>query len=605
MRLQEKFKQYIRNMKFRAKLNITYMILVVIPIIIMSFGYYKTSADIIIRNAESNAYNVIKNNNKTIDLKLSKVIKSSDAITVDHELYTILSRNKKYDDYELVDLDKQINKIIYKYFNDDDIFSAHIITSYYNFGSSAIPIPFNYFNMSKLYKDANDFKGRLRWIPTYDFSDIYNQAYLKNIELDFKYLFSAVKIVNSLDNTNNLFKSLPKDVERPLLIVNFKADMFSPIVDEYRPIAESKYYIFSTTGDIVYSSDKKKLGVQQNPTWFNEAVKNKSGIVNKKIDGKNTIICYDTLTTTGWISATVIPVDVILKDLTNVRNFILYIGMVLIVLVFISANLISKSITKPINMLHVAIKKMGQGKFSTKVEVKGNDEIGNLAKKFNEMDDKIIELIEENYIRKIREKEATIMCLNIQLNPHFLYNTLNIINWMAIEKEEKQISKMIMNLSSMLQYTAHNREENADFETDLKWIKEYIYIMENRFEDKFITYYDIDPQLNIYMVPKLFLQPFVENSILHGFANIDNEGALYISAWVSGERAFFSVEDNGAGMDSNKIKEIMTKSSKRIGMTNVNKRIQLMYGEEYGVHIESELNKSTKILIELPLKNKL
>ena len=603
MRLLEKFIEYIQNMNFRAKLNSTYMILVAIPIIIMSFNYYKTSTDIIIKNAEDNAFNVVKNNNNIVDLKLSKVIKSADAITIDHELYTILSRNKKYDDYELVDLDKQINKIIYKYFNDDDIFSAHIITSYYNFGSSAIPIPFNYFNMSKLYKEANEAKGRLKWITTYDFSDMYNQTDLKNIDLEYKYLFSAVKVINSLDNTNNLFKPLPIGVERPLLIVNFKADMFRSIVDKYRPIAESKYYIFSTTGDIVYSSDMKNLGVPQKLTWFKEAVKNKSGIINKKIDGRNTIICYDTLTTTGWVSAVFIPVDVILKELVNVRNFILYIGMILLVLVFISASLISKSITKPINMLHVAIEKMGQGKFSTKVEVKGKGEIGNLAKKFNEMDDKIVELIEENYVRKIREKEATIMCLNIQLNPHFLYNTLNIINWMAIEKEEKQISKMIMNLSSMLQYTAHNGEENANFETDLKWIKEYIYIMENRFEDKFKTYYDIDLQLNSYMVPKLFLQPFVENSILHGFENMNNKGNLYIRAWVSDDRAFFSVEDNGAGMDSNKIQEIMTKSSKRIGMTNVNKRIQLMYGEEYGVHIESELNKSTKILIELPLQN--
>lgn len=602
MRLLNKFIKYTRNMKLKAKLNVTYIILVVVPIIIMSLSYYTTSANIIIKNAEDNAFNVVKNNNNIIDLKLSKTIESADAITIDHELYRILSRNKKYDDYELVDLDKQINKIIYKYFHNTDIFSAHIITSYYNFGSSAIPIPFNYFNMSKLYKDAKDFQGRLRWIPTYDFSDIYNQAYLKNIDLDYKYLFSAVKIVNSLDNTDNLFTSLPKNVEKPLLIINFKADMFTSIVDKYRPISSSKYYIFSTTGDTVYSSDMKKFGVKQNPDWLNEAIENKSGIIDKKINGKDMIICYDTLKTTGWISAAVIPVAVILEDLVNVRNIILYMGIILTVLVFISANIISMSITKPIEMLHVAIKKMGQGKFATKVEVKGNDEIGNLVKKFNEMDGKIANLIEENYVSKIREKEAIIMSLNIQLNPHFLYNTLNIINWMAIENDEKEISKMIVNLSSMLQYTAHNHEENSDFEIDLNWIKEYIYIMENRFEDKFKTYYDIDPELNSYRVPKLFLQPFVENSIIHGFANIENKGALYIKGWVSGDGAYFSVEDNGMGMDSNKIQEIMSKSSKRIGMSNVNKRIQLMYGDKYGVSIESKLDKGTKILIQLPLK---
>ena len=219
------------------------------------------------------------------------------------------------------------------------------------------------------------------------------------------------------------------------------------------------------------------------------------------------------------------------------------------------------------------------------------------------MDDKIANLIDENYVTKLREKEAIIMSLNIQLNPHFLYNTLNIINWIAIENDEKEISKMIVSLSSMLQYTAHNHEENSDFGTDLDWIKEYLYIMENRFEDKFKTYYDIDQHLNSYRVPKLFLQPFIENSIIHGFATIDNKGTLYIKGWVTEDGAYFSVEDNGTGMDRNKIQEIMSKSSKRIGMNNVNKRIQLMYGDNYGVSIESEMNRGTKILIKLPLKD--
>lgn len=247
---------------------------------------------------------------------------------------------------------------------------------------------------------------------------------------------------------------------------------------------------------------------------------------------------------------------------------------------------------------------MGEGKFSTKVQVNRNDEIGNLIKKFNEMDDKISTLIEENYISSIREKEAIIMSLNIQLNPHFLYNTLNIINWIAIENNEKEISKMIISLSSMLRYTAHNNEEISDFKKDLEWLKKYIYIMQNRFENKFNVFYEIDEDVEFYKVPKLFLQPFVENSIIHGFSMIDSGGSLKITGRLEGEMVYFSVEDNGRGMDNKRIKEVMETNTDNIGIRNVNNRIKLIYGDKYGVTIQSEINRGTRITINLPKSEK-
>ena len=266
-------------------------------------------------------------------------------------------------------------------------------------------------------------------------------------------------------------------------------------------------------------------------------------------------------------------------------------GFVLISLALIFANFISKSITKPIDKLLVGIKKMGQGNFSTKVEVKRNDEIGNLVKKFNEMDDKILNLIEENYISNIREKEEIIMSLNIQLNPHFLYNTLNIINWIAIENDEKEISKMIVSLSSMLQYTAHNTEEISDFKTDLEWLKKYIYIMQNRFEDKFNVYYEIDERINLYKVPKLFLQPFVENSIWHGIMlKQSQEGWVKITLNDSGSFIRCVIEDNGIGRkQADEIRQLRNKEHKSRGSQITQQRIELlslMYKEKFNIQYE-------------------
>lgn len=602
--LKNKFITIINNIGLKQKLNITYIILIVIPIIIMTAVYYKISSDIIIKNAEDSSLKIVKNNNNLINLKLNKIVESSDAITLDNDLYDIVHDYKESSGSQLIALDKKINSILFKYFNNSDVYSSHIITSYYNFGSGEIPIPKNYFYTSKLYKIAQESNGSLTWVPTYKFTDVYNSNELEDMDIEYRYLFSAVKIINNLNRDNIRFDDLDENTEKPLLIINFKPNLFKDIVESDIQYKESQYFIFSSMGDIVYSTNASDLATKKKPMWLEEIAENKSGKIKKDIDGKKMIICYDTIESTGWVSAVVIPVDSILIELASMRYFILFLGIILIILASICASFISKSITKPIDKLLVAIKKMGEGKFSTKVQVNRNDEIGNLIKKFNEMDDKISTLIEENYISSIREKEAIIMSLNIQLNPHFLYNTLNIINWIAIENNEKEISKMIISLSSMLRYTAHNNEEISDFKKDLEWLKKYIYIMQNRFEDKFNVFYEIDEDVEFYKVPKLFLQPFVENSIIHGFSMIDSGGSLKITGRLEGEMVYFSVEDNGRGMDNKRIKEVMETNTDNIGIRNVNNRIKLIYGDRYGVTIQSEINRGTRITINLPKSEK-
>lgn len=602
--LKNKFITIINNIGLKKKLNITYIILIVIPIMIMTAVYYKISSDIIIKNAEDSSLKIVKNNNNLINLKLNKIMESSDAITLDNDLYDIVHDYKEYSASQLVALDKKMNSILFKYFNNSDVYSSHIITSYYNFGSGEIPIPKNYFYTSKLYKIAQESDGSLTWVPTYKFTDVYNSNELEGMDIEYRYLFSAVKIINNLNRDSICFDDLDRNTEKPLLIINFKPNLFKNIVESNSQYKESQYFIFSSMGDIVYSTNSSDLATNKKPMWLEEIAENKSGKIKKDIDGKKMIICYETIESTGWISAVVIPVDSILIELATMRYFILFLGIILIIFASICANFISKSITKPIDKLLVAIKKMGEGKFSTKVEVNRNDEIGNLIKKFNEMDDKISTLIEENYISSIREKEAIIMSLNIQLNPHFLYNTLNIINWIAIENNEKEISKMIISLSSMLRYTAHNNEEISDFKKDLEWLKKYIYIMQNRFEDKFNVFYEIDEDVEFYKVPKLFLQPFVENSIIHGFSMIDSGGSLKITGRLEGEMVYFSAEDNGRGMDNKRIKEVMETNTDNIGIRNVNNRIKLIYGDKYGVTIQSEINRGTRITINLPKSEK-
>jgi two-component system, sensor histidine kinase YesM len=171
---------------------------------------------------------------------------------------------------------------------------------------------------------------------------------------------------------------------------------------------------------------------------------------------------------------------------------------------------------------------------------------------------------------------------------------------MAIENNQSEISKMIMSLSTMLQYTMRNTTEMVKFKDDLDWLKSYVFIMKNRYEDVFGVEYQFDEKLYDTMVPKLFLQPIVENAIIHGFETVETGGYLKITGSIENGIRNFVVEDNGKGMTPEKNLKVMKSDENSIGIKNIDKRVKLLFGEEYGLHIESQEGKGTKVCIMIP-----
>jgi two-component system sensor histidine kinase YesM len=322
-----------------------------------------------------------------------------------------------------------------------------------------------------------------------------------------------------------------------------------------------------------------------------------------EIDGKKMIICYSMSKITGWISAVVFPPDKLIEPMIpEIRSYTIYLSALLAFISTIFAYILSFKITNPISKLAKAIKKTGEGRFDLKIREEGSSESRELIRRFNIMNEEIQKLIIENYEIKIKEKEAEINALNLQLDPHFMYNTLNLINLISIENGQDEISEMIISLSQMLKYTVKNRESLVPFKLDIQYLKSYIFIMTKRLEGKFTVLYDIDPELDEYYVPKFFLQPFVENAIIHAFDS-DKKGILRISCRIHDGIGIHYIEDNGKGISSERIKEIFDPKKGAVGINNVDKRIKAMFGNEYGVFIESVPNMGTKITITHPLKS--
>jgi len=203
-----------------------------------------------------------------------------------------------------------------------------------------------------------------------------------------------------------------------------------------------------------------------------------------------------------------------------------------------------------------------------------------------------------------KKRKAELAVLQAQINPHFLYNTLESINWMALSAKQKNISRMVLLLSNFMRLSLNKGKNVYTIRKEVEHLRTYIEIQQIRHKNKFQVIEDIDENILDYYTIKLILQPIIENCIVHGFKNTMQTGTIEIYGGFDGEDILFTIRDNGCGMDDNTLKCIFDKSdSKGYGIKNVNERIKLYFGEKYGLEIESSPGKGTTVKIRIPKCN--
>lgn len=602
---------FVHHISLRTKLLITYIVLITIPIFLIGWRYFSTSTEVISDIARKNAYELVKKNTEIMDVKLSQTMDAIFSFITDKDLANTLAEVDTGDDYSILASDNKITNILNKYFlQSQDLYSAQLATSYFVFGPRSMTmttvkslIPKDRFVNSEIYAAAKAQSGKIQWIPSYDFGQMFNISYLEGINVDYRYMFSATVEVKGSYYENGVFSSLAADVEKPVLILNYKEDFFQQIYRNSIPIEGSYFFVVTKEGQIISHQDQTLIAKKNPLPWLGPMLSKENGTDLVEIDGKNMIVCYTTSKVTGWVSVAVIPPDRLVEPMLRVVwSYTVYVAIALTLLSILVAYFFSMKITNPLSKLVKAIKETGEGNFDLKMKEEGGRESKELIHRFNGMNEKIQKLIEENYETKIREKEAEITALSLQLDPHFMYNTLNLINLISMENGQDEISEMIISLSTMLKYTVKNRKDLVPFKEDLEYLKSYTFIMTKRFEGKFTVEYEIDPELHNHAVPKFLMQPFVENALIHGFEGLKKMGVLKIKCWIRNGVRHYSVEDNGKGMEPDRILEIMDKENGSIGIRNIDKRIKILYGNEYGVQIESVPNKGTKATITAPVQ---
>ncbi|WP_068619943.1 cache domain-containing sensor histidine kinase [Paenibacillus tuaregi] len=594
------------NLSLRVRLTASYIALIVVSITVMGVGYYVKSSEVVLKNASGTYLGLVRSSNQSLDAKFAGVEQSAINMHLDEDLYEFFNTTNLQKKYFNYDNDRRITRVLQKYFpTSEDVYSVNLATKDYTFGGNPnFWIPKKDFSASDVYQIGMNARDRTLWIPTYNLLEKFYATSEVSSTKD-KYVFTATRLVNLSLVSNNLLRPMNKDAERPILLVNFQESMISRAFKMSLVVKDAYYYVLTKDNEVVSTSNH--LGSKPvSREWINSAISKKSGTEVIEVDGKKMVVCFDVIPTTGWLSTMFIPYNNLLKTMPNMISFTLYSTVLVLVLSVFVASIISSKITLPLKKLMWGIKQIGVGNFNTRIETYGTSEVNLIIHKFNQMNDKIQILIEENYETHLKEMEAELKALNFQFNPHFLYNTLNIINYLAIENKQMVISNMLVELSEMLEYTAKKSGE-VSFGEDVKYLQNYVYIMRQRFEDKFNVEYHIDPELYRYSVPKFFLQPFMENALIHAFEDRETDCWIRVSGRIEDHTRVFTIEDNGIGMDPDMLRRVLAtiddpvSMSKSIGIANVNKRVKLIYGSQYGVEIESQRHKGTMITITLPL----
>lgn len=308
---------------------------------------------------------------------------------------------------------------------------------------------------------------------------------------------------------------------------------------------------------------------------------------------------------TGWTVVGAAYTSELLKNNEQAQMWYLLVALILLLAVIGISGIISREITKPIRSLRDSMRKVQNGQFDTHVEVITENEIGSLGRSFNLMTSEIRALMEQNVYEQKQKRKSELKALQAQINPHFLYNTLDSIIWMSEAGENDEVVEMTSALARLLRQSISNDQEEVELEKEIEYVKNYLTIQKMRYKDKLEFFIYVDPRVAHVPVIKLVLQPLVENAIYHGIKYKETKGNLKIYAKPVDGRVEIVVADDGIGMDEDVMEHIFDehrKEQKRngVGVPNVQKRLQLQYGSEYGIRYESVKGAGTKVVITIP-----
>lgn len=516
---------------------------------------------------------------KGFEEELQKIEEFSFRLSTDSEIQSLLAKLKTsvpiYEKHLIYQM--MIDRLIQYSGDEQYIQSVHIFDlneKEYAAGGNTSSIPKN--EKLKIVKETAETSGENHWITLQNQNNV---------------LVSARKI-RSYKNLNL----------EPLGTLLIKIDLDHFVEKLPEDWGENERNIFITDGTNVFFSEQpmKQLDLKLFPA------KNGQGYKIEKINHKRYFVTYFHSPYTNWTYWYMIPYNELFIRVRLIRYFLVVLFFVLFVTMAGFAVYFSKMVTDPIERLAGAMKQVQKGNFQTvdkfvPLELP-KDEVGELYRDFTRMIQEIQRLIKENYEKQLLIKETEMKALQSQINPHFLYNTLESINWMAKANQQHSISNMVESLGFLLRNSISMKESLITIEKELEVVRHYIRIQKFRFEERLDFRIEVPDEVRQFKIPKFTIQPLIENAIKYALEPKIGPCQIILQAFEKDGDFYVVVKDNGPGMDGlSTVRHVHEGKGNGIGINNIEQRIKLFFGSDYGIMIQSQTGKGTKVIVRLPV----
>lgn len=585
-----------KDSSIKSKLLLSYLVLIVIPLGLITWLTYNKSSKITEDNMMKITSLALDQISNSLETKLSDISKVSEAVINNYDIQEILVRDLQEPDIMKQVLDARKMELFLKSFqNSRDVYRVRLFV---NDGLIYANENTNFFNMKQItrepwYEQITSNSGSIHWTPSYLLKyDAIEES---------KSVISAVRVINN-------YKAFGEYIG--VVCVDTLEEKIVDILQKSTLTKNGVIYIIDENGEVVSSSNReltKAMITGGEKSYYFPSQDAKWEKI--KIDGQTMLTSYRKVKLSGWKLVAVIPLEDILTSNIILRNYSL---ALLVAIGFIAYGLalsISFYIVKRINRLIKTMRVAQEGNLKVRVKIDGKDEIGELEKNFNQMIEGMTLMVEEKYKMGKELKNAELKALQAQINPHFLYNTLDLINWRANRYKAQDIKFIVSTLARFYKLSLSKGREIVSIADELAHVEAYVQIQNKRFKDKIHFTIDVDEKIRSFGIIKLILQPIVENAILHGInEKEDPSGNITIKGNLGEESILLIIMDDGVGMSEEMLRTILDRKIKKetggYGVKNVDERIKIFYGEQYGLSYKSMPGMGTIVEIRIPaIKN--
>lgn len=583
-------KELIRNLPIQRKLVFSFLCLIIFPALLIGILSLYWSSALLKQKTGQYARDILLETSKNIEVKLQEAELLSFQVVSNMDIHDALKMTNKgfLSEYEKIHYEKIIDNQIRELISSVPGIAAIQIISNANASYYINPASLSLDTMrvgeeEKRILDQAD--GSVCWFDTDPASCTTAMG----------------RVINSPTNLQKVGYVLIYLRESVIFNTYGEAELFG----------NGELFILSGQGSIISCRDKAMLG-SQNQFTSGEVIHRVTAdsFNTMKIADRNYYVTYRAIQGTPWRLFSYIPTSEYDKEVVWLTNWIWLIILIACLLSIAASITISNGIAKPVRDLSDKMLKMGDGDFSVSSTYVSKDEIGVLSLHFNRMVDQLKQLIRKVYQEELLKQKAELKSLQMQINPHFLYNSLESINWMARIHGVPEIGKMVKALGDLMRASIGG-EDFVTVEEELRNIDNYLTIQKFRYGEKISIDYDIDPSIHQMKIPKLILQPIVENAIVHGLEKKMGNGAIHITGKDLPDRIQLLVKDDGLGMEEKLAFSILTDNNRdnhsgeseghtHIGLRNVDRRIRMYYGEDNPISISSKPGEGTKVTIHIP-----